>query len=494
MAYKSHIRDSEIRNLSEKVQKKRYTQYLSSIEVENLRVFKTAEIQFDFPITAIIGSNGSGKTTLMTAAACAYKAVKPSDFFTKSSFDTNFKNAKIKFNLIDRVNHKSDSIKNTISYRSAKWDRRTTFERPVRYFGIKRTLPPAEQKEFTQLRSKKIAPTDQIRINPSEVAIIQRILGFESQYEYFTFEEKELFVATNEENKSYSEFHFGAGESSIAHLVYDMERLPDYALVLIEEIENGLHPSATMRLIEYLFDVCERKKHQVIFTTHSNYALEALPSNAVWHCHKGSVSQGKVNIEALRVLVGDVERQLVVFTEDKFAEIFVTTLLRQSDMIDVLSLIEIHAVGGKNAVIRFVETQNANPATKKIPALGILDGDVSEEEFSHSPFKNKYVKLPGDAPEKEVWDYLVNHKLDEAMALITVKLGLNIGQQEFAKAKIIETNREVLDHHLLYSVLGQKLGFLAESVVVNAFITTYVDYKNGSLTYLKDFLRNSFQQ
>jgi hypothetical protein len=42
----------------------------------------------------------------------------------------------------------------------------------------------------------------------------------------------------------------------------------------------------------------------------------------------------------------------------------------------------------------------------------------------------------------------------------------------------------------LYVTLGEKLGFMAESVVVNAFITTYVDYKNGSLSYLRAFLEN----
>jgi predicted ATPase len=488
MANKSYIRDSEIRDLSDRVRKKKYSQYLTAISVENLRVFINTEITFDFPITAIIGSNGSGKTTLMTACTCAYKSVKPSDFFAKSSLDTSLQGAKIRFTLLDR-NINKDEIKNSISHQKSRWNREATYERAVKYFGIKRTLPPTEQKELTALRSTNIQSTGQIDLNQSEIDTIQRILGFESKYKYYTFNEKNLFVATNGQNKTYSEFHFGAGESSIARLVYEMEHLPDNALVLIEEIENGLHPSAVVRLVEYLFDVCNRKKHQVIFTTHSNYAIEALPNDAVWHCHNGTVNQGKVNIEALRVLLGDVEHQLVIFTEDKFAEIFVTTVLRQSGLTDLLNLIEIHYVGGKNEVMRFVDSQNANPSTKKVPAVGILDGDVLDSEIEKSKFKDFYAKLPGEMPEREVWNYLII-KLEESIAKITLKLGFNNTQQEFVKNKIIETNREVNDAHLLYTVLGEKLGFLAESVVVNAFITTYVDYKNGSLSYLKDFLEN----
>jgi predicted ATPase len=486
MTYKSHIRDSEIRSLFERVKGKKYKQYLSMLSVSNLRVFDHAEIRFDFPITALIGSNGSGKTTLLTASACMYEGVKPSDFFAKSSLDLSFKNAKIRTTLLDRPTH-PDEVIGTVSYRNASWRREKAFSRSVKYFGIKRTLPPAEQRELTQLKSKSIQPSSQISLNEAEVKIIQRILGVESTYLYYEFSGKNLFVANNNK-QSYSEFHFGAGESSIARLVYEIERLPNYALVLIEEIENGLHPSAIVRLIEYLFEVCERKKHQVIFTTHSNYAVQSLPNEAVWYCHSGKVSQGKVNIDALRVLIGDVERQLVIFTEDKFAETFITTVLRQSGMTDLLSLIDIYPTGGKDTVKRFVDSQNENPAVT-VPAIGILDGDVPDQEIDRSKFRDRYAKLPGEIPEKEVWDYLIREKLDEAIARITLKLGLRIEQQDFVREKIIEANREVLDHHLLYAVLGEKLGFLSASVVENAFITAYVDYKNGQLAYLLEFIR-----
>lgn len=489
MAYKSHIRDSQIRNLSENVRKGKYKSYLTALKVNNLRVFNEVEIQFDFPITALIGANGSGKTTLLTASACIYKEVKPSDFFTKSSLDSSLKNAKIKATLFDRATNPKSEVSGTISYRNARWDRKKSFVRQVKYFGIKRTLPPAEQKELVQLRSKKIQPTSQISLSSDEINIIQRILGVNSGYKYYEFGDKDLFVATNDTANTYSEFHFGAGESSIARLVYEMERLDNNALVLIEEIENGLHPSAIVRLIEYLFQVCERKKHQIIFTTHSDYAIQSLPEDAVWYCNNGTVRQGKINIEALRVLMGDIERQLVIFTEDKFAEVFITTILRQSGLLDMLSLIDIYQAGGKNVIMNFVDMQNANPATKHIPAIGILDGDVSDEEINKTKFKDNYAKLPGDMPEKEVWDYLVRDRLDEATARITNKLGLNVNQQAMVREKIIETNREVLDTHLLYATLGDKLGLLAEAVVQNAFITTYVEYKNGNLSYLTDFIK-----
>jgi AAA15 family ATPase/GTPase len=82
-------------------------------------------------------------------------------------------------------------------------------------------------------------------------------------------------------------------------MVAEIELANDQALVLIEEIENGLHPVATVRMVEYLIDVAERKKLQAIFTTHSNDALKPLPSRAIWVATQDRIFQGKLDIQSL---------------------------------------------------------------------------------------------------------------------------------------------------------------------------------------------------
>lgn len=486
---KSHIRDSQKRELAEKVAKKNYNKYLTGLEVENLRIFNHTSIRFDYPITAIIGANGSGKSTLLMAAGCVYKEIKPSYFFAKSSLDNGLQKAKIRFTLIDKKENPREELKTYISHKGSKWDRKKLFERSVKYFGVNRTVPPTEKSDLTILRSKKIKPIQQIPLSEGEIKHICRILGFDSQYEYCNFySTKDLFIGKRE-GSSYSEFHFGAGESSIARLVYELERLAEFSLVLIEELENGLHPLAVVRLVEYLFDVCLRKKHQVIFTTHSHYALQSLPQEAIWYCIKGEAIQGKMDIEALRVLQGDIEKQLVVFVEDEFAKIFLETLLRQFGRIDLLDLVDIHKIGGKDKIISYVNYQNSNPATKKIIALGILDGDVLVSDYEKSEHKDKFIKLPKDGrpPETEVWDDLLMD-IDTHIPRLTLKLNFGIGQQQFIKDKILETNREVLDLHLLFATLSDKLGLMPEVTVINAFVSTYTEKHNGKLRYLVEFL------
>ena len=83
--YKSQIRESEINALLDKVRKHNYGEYLLKVEIQKIRGFENKEIRFEFPVTALIGPNGSGKSSILGAAACAYKAIKPSTFFPKSA-------------------------------------------------------------------------------------------------------------------------------------------------------------------------------------------------------------------------------------------------------------------------------------------------------------------------------------------------------------------------------------------------------------------------
>ena len=102
-----------------------------------------------------------------------------------------------------------------------------------------------------------------------------------------------------------------------------LETVPENSLILIEEIENGLHPVATIRMVEYLVELAQRRKIQVVFTTHSNDALKPLPDKAIWAAVNGHIYQGKLDIGSLRAISGQVDAKLVIFVEDSFAKAWV---------------------------------------------------------------------------------------------------------------------------------------------------------------------------
>ena len=49
-----------------------WKQFIHSIKVTNIHGWTGQEIQFRYPVVALVGENGIGKSTFLKAAACAY--------------------------------------------------------------------------------------------------------------------------------------------------------------------------------------------------------------------------------------------------------------------------------------------------------------------------------------------------------------------------------------------------------------------------------------
>lgn len=282
--FQSEIRQSQINQLFEKVDRKGYGKYLRKVRLNPIRGFVDETVTFDFPVTAIIGPNGGGKTSVLGAAGCAYISVKPSRFFAKSGrFDDSMQNWKINYELIDRDINPRDTINRSTKFTNFKWTREH-ISRSVAIFGVSRTVPPSERTEFSRCASGKFTvPEDRIfQLEDNVITAAQKILGKDlSNYTRINVDgsgKVTLLTGMTGDGTQFSEFHFGAGESSIIKMVLEIESLPDNSLILVEEIENGLHPIATIRMVEYLIEVAFRKSSQAIFTTHSNDALLPLPA------------------------------------------------------------------------------------------------------------------------------------------------------------------------------------------------------------------------
>ena len=55
---------------------------------------------------------------------------------------------------------------------------------------------------------------------------------------------------------------------------------PEGSLVVIEEIDNGVHPSRARHLLDSIRTVAERRKLRVLLSTHNPAMLDALPDAA----------------------------------------------------------------------------------------------------------------------------------------------------------------------------------------------------------------------
>ncbi|MFN7883813.1 MAG: ATP-dependent nuclease, partial [bacterium] len=363
--YKSEIRDSTIAELSEKVSRLNYGRYLPKISIKKLRGFSDQTITFDFPVTAIIGPNGGGKTTILGAAACAYKSIQPRRFFAKSgNFDESMQDWSVEYEIVDRTINARDTFRRTSTFRNLRWNRDAP-ARDVLLFGVSRTVPPNEKIEYRACTANTFrVQDDQISpLSPSVCTAVSKILdksinGFKS-IQVTRDGRVCLLTGVTGRGISYSEFHFGAGESSIIRMIQAIDAAPEQTLVLIEEIENGLHPLATIKIVEYLINAAKEKKIQVIFTTHSNEALLPLPSNAIWVAKQDSAFQGKLDVSSLRALTGQISKGGAIFVEDAFAKIWLEAIIRQFDA-NLLDQVEIHAVQGDGNAASINRSNNLN--------------------------------------------------------------------------------------------------------------------------------------
>lgn len=490
------IRESDIQRLLERVRKRNYEKYLTSMRLLKLRGFSEQEIRFDFPVTALVGPNGAGKTTILGAAGLIYRDVPPRRFFAKSgSYDESMKGWKIEYELVDRDRSTTPtSVSRTASYLKAKWNR-DAVARPVVIVGIGRTLPVSERTDGYKFVGADFKGAREINFTPSVVDAVEHILG-KAAASYIRVdadsEGRSSIFAVREARltgDNYSEFHFGAGEASIIRIVSEIEQAPNNALILIEEIENGLHPVATRRLVEYLVTVARTKSCQVIFTTHSNDALGPLPNEGVWSTYRGRLAQGKLDVAALRTLTGQIDARIAVFTEDAFDEMFADVTLRTYGGRNSIERagIKIHSLGGASQARDHTRFHNANP-TRTFPAVCLLDGDMRGEDgfapttFSDAPDKSAtsgwddLVYTPGDSdPEEAVFED-VKDNLDAVPNLVgklTLAMQLDTPMQAAVRSAIetrASTNR---DRHTIYGQIGEDLDFLSETLVQRAFVTTW---------------------
>jgi hypothetical protein len=199
-----------------------------------------------------------------------------------------------------------------------------------------------------------------------------------------------------------SQFHQGAGEDTTLDLIRKLQNIPQYALVIIDEVEASLHPRAQRRLIKFLLELSRLRRAQIIVSTHSPYILEELPPEAralLVPTHDGpSVLYGVSPEFALTRIDDFVHPELYLFVEDRIAEIWVREMIaRHQNGPTILSRIRISSVGPANVVRVMGELAAAGKLPQ--PGLGVLDGDQTTAPGC--------AVLPGgDAPERVIFNGL----------------------------------------------------------------------------------------
>lgn len=254
----------------------------------------------------------------------------------------------------------------------------------------------------------------------------------------------------------YSQFHFGAGEASIIETIDRIEQAPPNALVLIEEVENGLHPVAVRLFVNYLKNVARRKRLQILFTTHSQDAVDQLPGEAIWASINKRAYNGKLSIDSLRAITGNAPNTRVIFVEDEFVVAWVRNAIGRHGG-NMAQTTKVFAAGGYPNVLNVCDFHNKSPLMAA-RAIALVDGDLYKPDANPLP---NYARYLGDGfPEAIVFDYVHDNRIALA-SIIRQRCLLSQFNEDKIIAAIESVRNSACDPHVIFSGLSERLDFLS---------------------------------
>lgn len=418
--------------------KSRNTLLKLSVSNGQVRSITPMEVSFNYPITAIVGENGAGKSTILALASCAFhnestffpqnrirtSAKKPrgyytyGDFFTFAPDETGISGIEIIADYLTPDGIKQDIRKKKPSGKWNDFNRRP--KRAVAYLGINRIVPPSESSPHRHYcRNFKKSPLDDGQVKQLKESMTSILGRNYSNIELKEYNSYRLFE-TNRGTLKYTGFNMGAGENAVLGLLLEIISAGDGALIVVDEIELGLHTQAQVCLISELKRLCKKYKCQIICSTHSKDILSNLPPEGRIFIKRSDTKTDiipKISPEyAFGKLSGTRSEELSVFVEDEVGQAFIDNILPQS----LRERVKIMPVGSDQAVLKHMavhyreedksfitfldgdkRTQHTD-ALKKIKAH--LEGrlECDEEEFI-SLMTARLNYIPGETwPEKEL--------------------------------------------------------------------------------------------
>lgn len=484
-----------------------------SIKSGGIRGLTPFHVDFEYPIAAFAGINGSGKSTLLALACCAFhngsKGFKLpkrknsyytfSDFFVQHTEEIAPQGVVISYGIAHN-NWKNFPPGVLFQQRKkkvgGKWnDYDTRVSKTVVFLGIERIVPHAERSQFRSYsRSFK-----NLKIKGWEDKvkdIVGYILG--KKYEDYRHLEhtKYSLPIVIVGGVTYSGFNMGAGENALFDIFSTIYSCGENSILVLDEIELGLHAKAQRLFIEKLKEVCMQTHTQVICTTHSKEIFQCLPDDARFFIEsvggKTKITAGISSEFAFSKLGAIGEKELDLFVEDQVAKTLIETALGAT----IRSRVEITDIGSATAISKQLAALYVRRNDRK--TLAIFDGDQKAlegdnlshaEKMSENPsvdfqkwIKTKVGYLPGET-WPEAW---IVQKCKEIPDLIAHSLGIDIDQAP----EILEYALQSGKHDEFYEIGRQVglskdrcLGLLCDAVCSN-FPEEFTDLRKFIITEL----------
>lgn len=371
--------------------------------IKNIR-----ELEFPFPerkgVYVLSGANGSGKTSLLVAL---YRLGRTSAFAYFRSHQTidQYKNSSVEYI--------SPSGKVVYTHRNVKW-----VPTPKKNDKILHTFPFTDTKFistsgnrfYTQNQLKEgtipyVPASDYIKSAMNEIMDTTKF----ADLHYVTVDiikgkqqvphRSDKLYVIKKNDVYYSEQNFSLGERLLLNTLDELETVQPNTLVLIDEVELSLHPTAQIKFCEFLEKEADKKNLCIIISTHSIELISRIrPDNVYYIKNHFDDSLEIMNpcypAYVTKFLYNHSGYDRLILVEDDLAKDIIWRVIRENNFISN-QLIHILPCGGWRQVLQIADDMVRNNLMgSHTSILVILDKDVKDEAKLYIEERNIATTIP----------------------------------------------------------------------------------------------------
>ncbi|WP_082920268.1 ATP-dependent nuclease [Pseudomonas koreensis] len=416
---------------------------MATITIENLR--HIAKMEFEIPrpgVWLLTGSNGTGKTSLLGCLRrIGYKNAFP------VHFPTSRKSDRLDSNEGASISYTTPQGPVSYKYKTERWvPTPKSHSSVLSSLGYPDVVYIAADADRIEPRKEDFSPS---RVKSAAVGVIEaanQIFSTDKFNQLKTINVRrgvgshafllELPTLPKQPKRYFSEKNLSLGELCILKLLRTLNECRRGSLILIDEVELALHPTAQAELLSYLQKIADDKSLTIIVSTHSATLIKQSPRKKIMflqsdstgniscstNCYPsyvlGILSYQEESASDVLIYVEDDAARIIV---EQLAQKFIASAFAKAALIPSVNVIP---VGGITNVLRFFVRQKP-----LLPAITrtyvVLDADA--EESLKTARAEDIVRICRDevnsisflpfTPEVGVCDLLHRRKVDTLQSL-----------------------------------------------------------------------------
>ncbi|MEM8530767.1 MAG: AAA family ATPase [Chloroflexota bacterium] len=456
--------------------------------VGGIRGIRSLTLNCDRPITAICGASGVGKSTLLELCALAFRAKgAPSPDDVATAFDEQFVTVanEAPFNNFAVTWHYVGDHQSVVFDGANRTTSTERPERPVIFISMSRMAPIRHQPaQVAQIRNHP--PGTETPLEKGLLKQLQDILGKPYQSAHWQ-DLTDTRLTMCEANQRYSGFNMSSAEENLIEVFRQIHLAPTSALLIIEDIDTGLHPTTCKYLAENLVSICKDRSFQIILSTRSPEFIDALPRafrtliefDGTDHYVDDAVSMR----ETLPKITTSTPTDLLVFCEDEVAE----AIIRQIVDGDTRRRMKVVKAGAQSALAQFAYSNYRADWGYKI--LIVWDGDVKDADVikwirslgmtNEEQLALSRLQLPGpEPPERWLITQLLKH---DGADLLARELGEDVREVRMMLNALVTT----AEHHAIFYELAKRAQ-LDQARVLDGVVRATSNLPHRPLTQLTE--------